>query len=182
MHILRLAVAILAMTAITPPSQAGTLDRFDGKPQTRWSYVADGVMGGASTGQAAFGQEGGTAFVRLTGTVSTDNNGGFIQVRRFLPDGLPAGTSALILTARGNGEAYHVFVRTKGMARPWMNYKAAFTPGADWSDIRLPLADFAPSQPGMPARFDPVEVISIGLAAYGRDFMADLSVAAVFAD
>ena len=56
-----------------------------------WSYLADTVMGGVSEGQARV-EEGA---LRLTGTVSTANRGGFIQVRTEMPGGLPAGTTAL---------------------------------------------------------------------------------------
>ena len=52
----------------------------------QWSYFADTVMGGVSVGTAEFqsGESGKT--IRLTGKVSTANNGGFIQVRSSVND------------------------------------------------------------------------------------------------
>ena len=41
-------------------------------------------MGGISQGQAVLEQEGEMFFARLTGNVSTANNGGFIQLRTNL--------------------------------------------------------------------------------------------------
>ena len=44
-----------------------------------WSYIADTVMGGVSQGSAVYVKE--EVSIRLSGIVSTKNNGGFIQVR-----------------------------------------------------------------------------------------------------
>jgi len=46
-----------------------------------WQYVSDRVMGGVSDGQVSLEQDGDIYFARLTGNVSTANNGGFIQLR-----------------------------------------------------------------------------------------------------
>ena len=45
--------------------------------KNNWAYLADTVMGGVSQGRAEFSSDA----LRLTGKVSTENNGGFIQVR-----------------------------------------------------------------------------------------------------
>ena len=46
---------------------------------SRWDYFSDQVMGGVSSGSASFEQDGGQSILRLTGDVSTANNGGFIS-------------------------------------------------------------------------------------------------------
>ena len=155
------------------------LEDFSANPQARWEYFADVVMGGVSDGGAEFATDDGTAFVGLTGTVSTENNGGFLQVRRLLPQGLPAGTEGLELDMRGNGEAYYVFLRTREMTRPWQFYNAAFQSTPDWSQVRVPLTAFVGSHDFLADPIDPQSVISIGFVAYGRDHSADLSVALV---
>lgn len=147
-------------------------ESFDGRAEARWDYVADGVMGGVSQGEAVM--EAGT--VRLTGSVSTANNGGFIQVRRRFQGGWPEATEGLRLWVRGNGETYYVFLRTEGLSRVWHSYRASFVAGDDWAEVVLPLADFTPSHAGMAAAFAPDAVIGLGLVAYGRTFDADLSV------
>jgi hypothetical protein len=53
-------------------------ETFDTNPSARWTYFADTVMGGVSTGNATFERDAVGSFVRLSGEVSTDNNGGFI--------------------------------------------------------------------------------------------------------
>ena len=45
--------------------------------ENNWAYLADTVMGGVSQGSAEFS----AGALRLTGKVSTKNNGGFIQIR-----------------------------------------------------------------------------------------------------
>ncbi len=162
--------ALVLVCAVTGAAMAQVWDRFD--TGARWDYVADGVMGGVSQGGAVV--EAGA--VRLTGRVSTANNGGFIQVRRRFEGGWPATTLGLRLWVRGNGETYHVFLRTQGLSRVWHSYRASFVAGQDWAEVTLPLADFAPSHAGMVDGFDPQAVIGIGLVAYGRAFDADLQV------
>jgi len=160
-------------------AETGVFEEFDASAVTRWAFIADRVMGGVSDGYYELGQDGDTTFIRLTGTVSTDNNGGFIQVRRLLPDALPAGTEGLALNMRGNGEAYYVFLRTTKTGLPWHYYRANFQTGADWEEIRLPLTGFEASRDGLDDTIDPQTVTSIGLVAYGRDHGADLSVASI---
>ena len=46
-----------------------------------WQYISDQTMGGVSNGQAVLDKDGDMIFARLTGNVSTANNGGFIQIR-----------------------------------------------------------------------------------------------------
>lgn len=144
-------------------------------PRFAWSYLADTVMGGVSDGQARI--EDGA--LRLTGRVSTENRGGFIQARTDLPDGLPAGTAALRLRVRGNGERYFVHLRTTRTRLPWQFYQAGFETGPDWAEVVLPLSGFTASGRMMAGAVRPEEVRSIGIAAYGRDHAADVSVAAL---
>ncbi len=152
------------------------LEDFENDPQTRWAYVQDGVMGGVSQGQAQLVETDIGPAVQLTGTVSTDNNGGFIQVRHRFADAWPANAKGLRITARGNGENYFVFLRTRGMARRWHSYRQSFPTGADWATKELPFTDFQPSHAGMPPNLDPAQVIGIGIVAYGKDHQADLTV------
>lgn len=135
-----------------------------------WRYAADTVMGGVSTGQAVV--ENGV--LRLTGAVSTENNGGFIQTRTDLPNGMPSDT--VRLRVRGNGEDYFVFLRSVDRSRPWESYRASFPTTADWTDVSLPLTAFTPSRDYLPPRISATDVRSLGLVAYGRDHVADLSV------
>lgn len=176
------AIAILSVVYLTRPISAGSpmfTDQFIDEPESRWSYVADTVMGGVSTGSASFEEEAGVHFVRLTGRVSTENNGGFIQVRTRLSDGFPDQTVGISLRARGNGETYYVFLRSRKGTRPWHSYRARFTAGDEWTIINLPLASFARSRDAIPDSIEATDVTGIGIVAYGSDFEADVSVAEI---
>jgi hypothetical protein len=139
-----------------------------------WEYLADTVMGGVSQGGARM-EDG---VLRLTGTVSTANRGGFIQARTPLPDGLPEGATGLRLRVRGNGERYFVHLRTTRTLLPWQFYQAGFDTGPDWAEVTIPLSEFRASGGMLPQRIAPGSVRSFGLVAYGRDHRADVSLAA----
>ena len=152
-----------------------TLDFDD--PET-WRFISDRVMGGVSDGGAELRHDDGRTFVALRGEVSTENNGSFLQVRREV-DGLPAGTRALVLTVRGNGETYEVHLRTVNSDRPWHYYTATFTAPDDWSRVELPLDNFESNGRGLTAALRPEDIRGIGLVAYGREFTARLDMARI---
>lgn len=162
--------------ATQPLANPPAFESFDAGAEARWRYVADTVMGGVSQGGAVVAEIDGTPALRLTGIVSTRNNGGFIQARRMLPDGLPLGTMGFDLKVRGNGETYYLFIRTEDLSRPWFFYYAPFDTSDNWQTVRLPLSSFEGSRPHLKAAIEPGKVISIGLVAYGRDHEADLMV------
>ncbi|WP_200833198.1 CIA30 family protein [Ruegeria sp. AU67] len=152
---------------------------FSESPETRWEYVADTVMGGVSSGQVQFRSDGDVAFARLTGSVSTENNGGFIQFRRKLPDRPDASVSGVRLLVRGNGEQYFVHLRTRGTVLPWQYYQAEFANSDKWTEVSLPLSGFKAS--GAMLRAIPVadEITSVGVVAYGRDHEARVDVSEI---
>ena len=59
-------------------------ETFDPERVKTWSFFSDGVMGGVSSGKAILRNSGQDNFVRIEGNVSTENNGGFIQIRHNL--------------------------------------------------------------------------------------------------
>jgi hypothetical protein len=138
-----------------------------------WTYLSDGVMGGVSTGSAELAD----GAIRLAGSVSTANRGGFIQVRTQV-DGAPQGARGLRIRVRGNGEDYFIHLRTAVTRLPWQHYQARFATSDDWREVGLAWADFRPSGRLLPAIPAPGDVRSLGLVAYGRDHAADVSMAA----
>ncbi len=173
-------VSGFAIIGCTMAQAEGKLtEDFSKSPETRWDYVADTVMGGVSSGQVQFRSEGNVAFARLTGTVSTENNGGFIQFRRKLPDRPGTGVSGVRLLVRGNGEQYFVHLRTRGTVLPWQYYQAAFVTSNEWTEVYLPLSGFKAS--GAMLRATPVAdaITSVGVVAYGRDHKAHVDVSEV---
>jgi len=169
-------LAILMATFMAEQAMAEVFDDFSGEAAARWDFVADGVMGGVSDGGATISGDGNDAVLHLTGQVSTDNNGGFIQVRRRFSDAWPEDAKGVSLSVKGNGERYYVFLKTPDLSRVWYSYRASFVAGKDWTQIRLPFASFTPSHDSMPQSFSPSDVNSIAIVAYGADFEAAVSV------
>ena len=135
-----------------------------------WRYAADTVMGGVSEGRGWVEDD----VLRLVGTVSIANNGGFIQIRTDLPRGLTR--DEIGLRVRGNGERDFVHLRSIHSTRPWLSYRAGFATSSDWTDITLPLNAFTPSRDALPPQLRAEDVRSIGIVAYGRDHHADIAV------
>jgi len=170
-----IAVLLAAATgsAATGP---GMNETFQNEPEARWRFFTDSVMGGVSAGRVEFLSRGADSFARLTGTVSTDNNGGFIQMRMVLPAPPPAGTRGVRLVARGNGQRYFIHLRTRGTILPWQYYQAGFDTGRDWQEIRLPLARFSASGRLLRATPRADDLESIAVVAFGRDHVAEIDI------
>lgn len=93
-------MASLAVWASPVIAEDVLIENFEVQPEARWQFIADTVMGGVSTGQVEFVQGEGNAYAHMTGRVSTQNNGGFIQFRMELPAPLPKNASGLRLVVR----------------------------------------------------------------------------------
>lgn len=177
----RLAWAALLAVGLgaTASAEDMILEDFGEGASKRWQYAADTVMGGVSDGGAVVAVIDGQPGIRLTGTVSTEFNGGFIQVRRLLRDGLPADTTGIELDVRGNTERYYMFIRTSEMSRPWYYYGESFEAGPSWEKVQLSLGNFERSHAHLSESIAPEEIISIAIVAFGRDHEADISVRSI---
>lgn len=144
---------------------------------TQWRSVSDKVMGGISEVSIARDIIDGRSCMHLTGHVSLENEGGFVQASLDLAqekDGLNAsGYAGIRLVARGNGEKYSVHLRTPDNVRPWQSYRAHFVAGSPWQWHDLPFSDFAPHR--IDVGLDVTRLRRIGLVAIGRTFDADLA-------
>lgn len=162
--------------ALMGTAHAGGDDEFSPIPDGRWRLVTDGVMGGASIGDMADRTVHGESCTALRGTVSTHNNGGFIQIVRELDDGDPKaeGFSGITLEVIGNGERYNVHLRTSDLWLPWQSYRAAFATSSMWTRIYLPFSEFRAYRTGAPPR--PGRLRRIAVVAIGREFHADVCV------
>lgn len=152
------------------------IENFELQPETRWRFFTDGVMGGVSSGQATFLLDNDESFARMTGKVSTENNGGFIQIRMDLPDAAPAEASGVRLVVRGNDQRYFAHLRTNGTLLPWQYYQSGFDVKPDWSEILLPFEGFEPSGRLLRAVPRAEKLKSIAIVAYGRDHDAEIDV------
>ena len=127
-----------------------------------WKSVNDGVMGGVSKGGFKRTEE---STLLFSGELSLANNGGFASIRTEPGEFNLAGTSALVVKARGDGRTYWVDLRVTGQMGG-SSYRAYLpTSAGKWQETRIPLADFklqAFGQALSSKAINPAEVSSIG--------------------
>lgn len=143
-----------------------------------WEFIADTVMGGVSTGTVITTILNNRTAARLTGDVSLDQDGGFVQMAFDLTEsGIPFDASVwagIELDVLGNGEVYELRLRTTRLSRPWQSYRTEFSTSAEWTTVRLPFETFEAHRHDV--RFDAAKLCRIGVLAIGREFHADVAV------
>ncbi len=155
------------------------IDSFESDPQLRWSFVSDQVMGGISQGLVVFKSDQSEQYAHMTGQVSTENNGGFIQLRRSIAKKSVDTATGVSFKVRGNGQQYYLHLRTSGTLLPWQYYQASFTTTDQWQIITVPLTAFARSGNWLSNVVKPSSIRSIGIVAFGRDHTADIQIAEI---
>ena len=147
-----------------------------------WQYVSDRVMGGVSDGRVDLEKDGEMYYARLTGNVSTANNGGFIQLRAGVSftnsekDG--KNLQGVRLKVKGNGETYYIHIRTNENWSPSDYYSATFKAGSEWKMIDLPFNKFERKW-SKNSTLDAKNIRSFGIVAYGKDYVSDVSVSTI---
>lgn len=148
---------------------------------TPWQILSDAVMGGVSAGRMSRTELDGRPAIRMQGSVSLENNGGFIQIALDLaPDGGAVdaeGFEGIAIDILGNGETYGLHLRTAELSRPWQSYRSNFTAAPAWREIRLPFSSFVPHRTELPLNLRRLR--RIGIVAIGRAFHADVAVSGV---
>ena len=147
-----------------------------------WQYVSDRVMGGVSDGKVTLEQDGEMYYARLTGNVSTRNNGGFIQLRSGVSfknsekDG--KNLQGVRLNVRGNGETYEIHITTNDRVYRGDYYSATFKADSDWKMIDLPFNKFKRKRSNN-TKLDAKNITRFGIVAYGREYVSDVSVSTI---
>lgn len=144
-----------------------------------WALISDRVMGGVSSGAMSREVVAGRAAIRMTGGVSLDNNGGFLQVAVDL------GAAGAEIDARhwtgirldvfGNDQVYNLHLRTSDIRRPWESYRKSFHAPSRWTTVFLPFDKFTPHRTERPLNL--ARLRRVGVVAIGREFEADISIA-----
>ncbi|MEP1355724.1 MAG: CIA30 family protein [Tateyamaria sp.] len=169
--------AVVLCALLAAPTQAQEADM---KLSPNWEYVADTVMGGVSQGQARQETVAGRKAIRLTGTVSLDNNGGFVQIAFDLPEGRDFDArsyTGLVFEVLGNGETYDLRLRTRALSCPWQSFRTSFVAPAEWTEVRVPFDTLVAHRTG--AVFDPATLRRVGILAIGKVMQADISLSAI---
>ena len=146
-----------------------------------WQYISDQTMGGVSNGQAILDKDSDMIFARLIGNVSTANNGGFIQIRTNFSFVDLINTNkdlkGVRLNTKGNGEKYHIFIRTSEDRSYRDFYSATFTTNENWEIVDLPFSEFKHRYSNK--SLDGNDIRTFGIVAYGRNFYSDVSVSEI---
>ena len=164
----------LVLSAITPDGETLAAG-------TRWSGFTDRVMGGVSDGEFRRDVVDGRACLRMTGRVTRESNGGFIQMALDVGGrGRPFDASAYAgveFLVHGNDEDYNVHVRTGDCSWYDESYRATFRATRGWQRLTLAWKDFTPN--GLSVPLDPAKIERIAVLGWMREFAADLAVAEV---
>ena len=82
------------------------------------------------------------------------------------------------LNVRGNGETYHIFVRTNETRSYRDYYSTSFTANSSWKIVELPFNKFR-HRLSNNLDLEGKNVRTLGIVAYGRDFISDVSISKI---
>ena len=141
----------------------------------KWYFITDQVMGGVSSGRFQVEEVQNIKCYRMTGDVSTKNNGGFIQIRTKLkPEINTDDYNGLYVKVYGNNKNYNLHLRTRLTMAPWQYYSYTFATTKNWNIIRAPIKEFKKSNLYQPKSILGQNIISVALVAGFDDFKSDI--------
>lgn len=146
-------------------------------PGVSWRGFTDRVMGGVSDADFNRDEIDGRRCVRMTGRVTRDNGGGFVQMALYLNGADLSNYRGIEFIVYGNNEDYNAHIRTSDCTWHDQSYRATFRAHSRWQSVRLPWDAFKPN--GVRSDLDTTAIQRIGLLGWMREFSADLAVAEV---
>ena len=155
------------------------IDNFNNDNQENWEFISDQVMGGVSFGSYEIFNEGNLSFLKLTGFVSLENNGGFIQVRKKIKGLKNMNFKGIKINSRGNDKEYFIHIRTKFTLLPWQYYQGKFSVNSKWQEIKINLSEFKRSGVLLPQYIKPQHILSVALVAFGKKHRVNLEVSEI---
>ena len=179
-----LVFAIVLFSSNKTISSKLILDNLENPGETTqsqyWSFFTDGVMGGLSQGKAIITSDNGIPCYKMTGDVTTENNGGFIQIRTNLRPSIEAKKyEGIYLKVKGNNQKYSVHVRTPLSIAPWQYYSYSFYLEKKWIEIKAPFNKFKRSNQYQPKNLSEQKIKTLGLVAGFNNFYADICLAEI---
>lgn len=168
------------------PQHVQLIDNFDSGDTksplgTRWLCFTDRVMGGVSNGAIEPKLEGDFSYLHMTGDVSLENNGGFVQMALRLGNPVKAldasAYDGIRITAKGKGDLYSIHLRTQDLRRPWQYYAAPLAIEEGWTTVDIPFSTFTAESTTAP--LDQSALTRLGIVAAWETAQADIAVAHV---
>lgn len=132
---------LVLLLLVNAPLKTITIFDFNSKSNINsWQIVNDVVMGGKSSSTITINKEGHGQF---SGTVSTENNGGFSSVRHIFKSVSVKKTSKICALIKGDGKVYQL--RVKDRYNNYYSYIHTFSTSKNWQEIEIPLSEMYPS-------------------------------------
>ncbi|HHT00369.1 MAG TPA: hypothetical protein ENK73_05870 [Thiomicrospira sp.] len=147
------------------------------KNSPQWQFVSDQVMGGVSQGQVFFNTDQESPCHCLTGLVSLENNGGFLQMQLVDLEQLNVNFGeyqGLFIEVKGNQHRYNLHIRTSQLWLPWQSFRQSFDVTDKWQRIFLPFDGFTAYKTF--ARLDAQRIKRLGILAIGEAFQANICI------
>ena len=167
-------ISIIILIIMMSETLADSIFKDNFQNFEKWSFVSDKVMGGVSSGNVEFLPLENNFLAHITGKVSTENRGGFIQIRRKLNKINLENSKFIDIIAKGNNQKYFIHIRTTGTILPWQYYQTDFNVNNEFKAFRLPINNFKRSSSFLSNKINPKKITSIGIVAFGRDHIADI--------
>ncbi|MGL2964792.1 CIA30 family protein [Flavobacterium sp. RSB2_4_14] len=101
-----------------------------------WNIVDDGVMGGLSSSEFSIDGNGNAVF---SGSVTTENNGGFCSVKYYLKPISIKENKFFYIRLKGDGKKYQF--RAKSKRGDYYSYIYEFQTTTDWQRIEIPISE-----------------------------------------
>ena len=116
----------------------------------------------------------------MTGNVTTENNGGFIQMRVALDYQIAQKNfEGISLNVLGNKNDYSIHIKTKFTKLYSQYYAASFSTTTKWLDVKIPFNNFKKSNFYQPTNFNFQQIRTIGIVAAWKNFNADIAVSQI---
>ena len=163
----KLFIIIVFFISLPLGAKMMVFENFTIDKEKDWKFISDQVMGGVSDGKLEFINMEGYSFARMTGYVSLENNGGFIQFRKEVNGTGHNDSKGLVVNVRGNNQKYFLHIRTTGTILPWQYYQAPFEVTQDWKKIKIAYDIFERSGIMLSKKVKPKKITSIAIVAFG---------------
>lgn len=145
------------------------------KTNAHWRTADDRIMGGVSVGEIKPKLLENTACMCLSGRVSLENRGGFIQMKWPFEPAFDASVyTGVFLDAWGNDETYNLHLRTPQLWLPWQSFRHTFKSSPSWQRFYLPFNEFTPYK--TQAVLKPNRLKTLAIVAIGRAFTAEVCI------